>query len=142
MMKQKTDIKNKTNNSELPDDNNIIDLIEEVDNRQDSAEIKGSKYEKSDVANNDDELILLKEEIQVSPEQNEDIIELTDEVSMTFQEESAKTTEIIDASVERVIRKIFAEKIDFMIREAIKKVLAEDIEKLQKQILRHHEEKA
>ena len=141
-MKQKTDIKNKTNNSELPDHNDIIDLIEEVDNRHDSAEIKGSKYKKSDVANNDDELILLKDEIQVSPEQNEDIIELTDEVSMTFQEESAKTTEIIDAAVERVIRKIFAEKIDFMIREAIKKVLAEDIEKLQKQILRHHEEKA
>lgn len=124
-MKQKTDLKNNMDNSELPDNNDIINPIEEVEKFHD-----------------EEEIIVLKEEIEVSPEENEDIIDLTDEVSMISQEESTKTTETMDAAIERVIRKIFAEKIDFMVREAIKKVLAEDMEKLHQQILHQHEEKA
>lgn len=124
-MKQKTDLKNNMDNSELPDNNDIINPIEEVEKFHD-----------------EEEIIVLKEEIEVSPEENEDIIDLTDEVSMISQEESTKTTETMDAAIERIIRKMFAEKIDFMVREAIKKVLAEDIEKLHQQILHQHEEKA
>jgi hypothetical protein len=126
MMKQKTDLKNKTDNSKLPDNNNIINLVEEVEKPQD-----------------EEDIIVLKEEIQVVPEENDGIIDLTDEVSMASQEASAKTTdEIMDAAIERIILKLFAGKIDFMVREAIKKVLAEDIEKLHKQILHQQEEKA
>jgi hypothetical protein len=125
MMKQKTDLKNNMDNLELPDNNDIINPIEEVEKPHD-----------------EEEIILLKEEIEVSPEENEDIIDLTDEVSMISQEESTKTTETMDAAIERVIRKIFAEKIDFMVREAIKKVLVEDIEKLHQQILHQHGKKA
>jgi hypothetical protein len=124
MMKQKTDLKNSTDNSELPDNNDIINLVEEVKKPHD-----------------DEEIIVLKEEIEVSSEKNGDIIDLTDEVSMTYQEESTKTTEIMDAAIERVIRKIFAEKIDFMIRDAIKKVLAEDMDQLLQQISHQHEKK-
>lgn len=123
-MKQKTDLKNNMDNSELPDNNDIINPIEEIEKPHD-----------------EEEIIVLKEEIEVFPDENEDIIDLTDEVSMISQEESTKTTETMDAAIERVIRKIFAEKIDFMVREAIKKVLAEDIEKLHQQILHQHEEK-
>lgn len=139
-MEEKTGLKNKSDNLKLPDNNDFIDLIEEVDKSQDGREIEGLAH--ADLANNDEEILELNEEIHdVSYEENEDLIELTDEVPLTSQEESNKTTEIIDAAVERVIRNMFAEKIDFMVRETIKKVLAEDIEKLKQQILNPHEKK-
>jgi hypothetical protein len=177
MMKQKTDLKNKTDNLKLSHNNDIIELIEEIKKPRDSKEIKGVKHGKSNMPNHDEEIIVLKDEINVSSEENEDFIELTDEVPMTFQEESTQlkyvvisleafkaalgknsneasglfpgianqaiiSKEIIDAAIERIIRKMSSEKIELMIREVIKKVVTEDIEKLQKQILHQHEKKA
>jgi hypothetical protein len=150
IMKQKTDLENKTGDSKPPENNDIIPLIEEVKKPNKFEEINNPIAEKSATLNDDDEIIILKDVIQVSAEENEDFIELTDEVSTTLQEESAKinstqtviSTEIIDNAIERVIRKMFAEKIELMIREAIQKVIEEDIEKLQKQILNQHEKKA
>jgi hypothetical protein len=177
MMKQKTDLKNITDNLNQSDNDDIIELIEKIEKPHDSKEFKGVKYGKSNMPNHDEEIIVLKDEIHVSSEANEDFIELTDEVSMTFQEESthikyvvipleafkaasgknseeasgffpgnrnqaAISIEIIDAAIERIIRKMSSEKIELMIREVIKKVVTEDIRKLQKQILHQHEKKA
>jgi hypothetical protein len=150
IMKEKTDLKNKTGDSKPAENNDIIPLIEEGKKPNNSEEINKPKTEKSVILNDDDEIIILKDVIQVSAEENEDFIELTDEVSPNPKEESAKInssptiipTEIIDNAIERVMRKMFAEKIELMIREAIQKVIEEDIEKLQKQILNQQEKKA
>jgi hypothetical protein len=176
-MKQKTDLKNKTDNLKLSEENDIIDLIEKIEQPYDSEKVKGVKYGKSNLSNHDEEIIVLKDEIQVSSEENKDFIELTDEVPVTVHEESTQlkyvvipieafktalgknsdeasglfpgnenqaiiSKEIVDAAIERIIRKMSSGKIELMIREVIKKIVTEDIEKLQKQILYQHEEKA
>ena len=177
MMKQKTDLKNKTDNLKLSEDNDIIDLIEKIEAPYNSKKVKGENNRKSNVLNHDEEIIVLKDEIQISSEENEDFIELTDEVPVTFQKDSNQlkyvvipieafkaalgknsdkasdlfpgngnqaliSQEIVDAAIERIIRKMSSEKIELMIREVIKKIVIEDIEKLQKQILYKNEEKA
>jgi hypothetical protein len=177
MMKQKTDLKNKTDNPKLSEDNDIIDLTEKIEKPYDSKKVKSVNHEKSTVLNHDEEIIVLKNEIQASSEENEVFIELTDEVPVTFQKESNQlkyvvipieafkaaleknfdevsglfpgngnqtliSKEIVDAAIERIIRKMSSEKIELMIREVIKKIVTEDMEKLQKQILYQHEEKA
>ncbi len=124
-MKHTADQNRKKDNSELPDQNDRINLKEEDENFHD-----------------DNEIIVLHEEVQVPSKDNEDIIELTDEVPMMTQKDSTKTPETLDSAIERVIHNLFAEKIDAMIRKAIQKVLAEDIENLRKQILNQHEKKA
>jgi len=191
-MKQKRDLKNKAANSELPDNDEIIDLVEEVDKSHDRQENKVLKHENADLSNNDEEIIVLKEEVPVTLEEKEDIIELIDEVPMSspkgstdrnvyqkadmaqekagikyvvipieafeaasgksservphffprYMHQTAISIEIIDAAIERVINKIFADKIELMLRDTIKKVVAEEINQLQKRILHQHEKKA
>jgi hypothetical protein len=88
-MKHKTDFKNKKGDPELPENNDIVHLIEEVKKPNKGEEIKNLKSEKSATPDDDDdEIIILKDVIQVSAEENEEFIELTDEVSMNLQEES------------------------------------------------------
>ena len=185
MMKQKTDLKNKPANWELPDNDDIIDLVEEVDKSHDRQENKVLKHENTGFLNDDEEIIALKEEVPVTLEEKEDIIELTDEVPIAspkgstdrnicqkadikyvvipieaFESASGKSSErvphffprymhqaaisieIIDAAIERVIHKIFADKIEFMLTNAVKKVATEEINQLQKQILHQHEKEA
>lgn len=191
-MKQKTDLKNKPANWELPDNDDIIDLVEEVDKSHDRQENKVLKHENACFPSNDEEIIILKEEVPVTLEEKEDIIELADEVSISspkgstdrnicqktdmaqekadikyvvipieaFEAASGKSSErvphffprdmhqaaisieIIDASIERVIHNIFADKIEFMLKDAVKKVVVEEINQLQNQILHQHEKEA
>jgi len=192
MMKQKTDLKNKPANWELPDNDDIIDLVEEIDKSHDRQENKVLKYENAGFLNDDEEIIVLKEEVPVTLEEKEDIIELTDEVPIAspkgstdrnicqkadmaqqkagikyvvipieafeaasgksservphffprYMHQAAISIEIIDASIERVIHNIFADKIEFMLKDAVKKVVVEEINQLQNQILHQHEKEA
>lgn len=184
-MKDSTDSENETDNSEFTDNSDGIDLIEKVEKSNLGDRIKGLEKNKTEAMEHDEEIILLKEEVHVNPEDNDDYILLTDEVSMTNLEKPigsdisqknnveqknpqikyvvipieafsekiydhipglspgnsglmAIPTEILDDSIERVIHKMFADKIDFMIREATEKILTETLEKLRKKILHQH----
>jgi len=88
MMKEKTDLKNKTAHSELPDNNDIIDLMEEVDKSHDGNEKMALKHDNSDFPNDDEDIIVLKEEVHAALEEKEDIIELTDEAIISPPKES------------------------------------------------------
>jgi len=88
MMKEKTDLKNKTAHSELPDNNDIIDLMGEVDKSHDGKEKMALKHDNFDFPNDDEDIILLKEEVQVALEEKEDIIELTDVAIISPPKES------------------------------------------------------
>jgi len=88
MMKEKTDLKNKTAHSELPDNKDIIVLMEEVDKYHDGKEKTALKDDDSDFPDDDEDIIVLKEEVQVALEEKEEIIELTDEVIISPPKES------------------------------------------------------
>lgn len=85
-MKDNTDSENENEHSEFTDNNDGIDLIEKVGKSDVGDGIKGLEKNKTEAMEHDEEIILLKEEVHVNPEENDDYILLTDEVSMTNHE--------------------------------------------------------
>jgi hypothetical protein len=154
-MKQKTDLKNKTDNLKLSEDNDIIDLIEKIEKPYDSEKVKGVKHGKPNVVNHDEEIIVLKDEIQFSSEKNEDFIELTDEVPVTFEKESNQLKYVVipieafKAALGKNFNEVFGlfsengnqtliskEIIDTAIERIIRKMSSEKIELMIREVIK------
>ena len=145
-MKEKTDFKNKPENFQPPDDNDIIDLTEK-NQELIKLEINHSNLSRENIG---EDIIELCEEAQ-PPQDDEKVIELTEEISIpsekdstssdTFPQKTSVSDHIIEAAIERAIRRILVEKFELIFMEAVQKIIREDIKKLKEQILREHEHK-
>ncbi|MFO8082924.1 MAG: hypothetical protein R6U27_01240 [Desulfobacterales bacterium] len=145
-MTEKKDFPNKTKTTQQSDGNEIIDLTEKA------WDLSGSQINAigSSKANKNEDIIELSEEVD-KPYDNQNIIDLTQEISMPLEKESTSSNifgnnkidqkdisvsqQMIESAIERIIRKVLAEKIELIFMEALQKVVKEDIKKIKEHVL-------
>ena len=86
-MKENTDPENKPK-SPISSEDDIIELTEEIEKSGHQKRINALKDKSPDFSGEDEEILVLKEEVRLSGEDKEDIIELIDEIPVNSQIES------------------------------------------------------
>jgi hypothetical protein len=127
----------------MPDDDEIIELIEEVPNYDSDGE---DLIELTEAVTNEDEDGIIELTELAPDEDNDDVIDLTEVASSSAKKlfddntdtlplAAAVTPEQLDAALERTVEKLYGQKIESLLVEIVQKKVSGEIEKIRKMIL-------
>ncbi len=135
------DMEDKNEPDQLGEDEEIIELTDVID--ESPLETEDQPFELTDEPDDaiDEDLMLDEDEddfvssLGVEIDTEEESAEEFDTISVPEQAPVSVTTEQVEEALERVVKKMFSEKIDGILIEVIEKAVAKEIDRLKSALL-------